>query len=169
MRVVDVYQIKPIPEEVAPEDFKRFIQDKFEYRDPMGEHLFSLQSIYLGCRYLFPPGDILDFFLEIKETLEREACDYFTLIKWKHLLNLSYMKEELIRLLVLNKDGFSRAFWEYIEDKYEYKDPLGEHIYSLESIWLGAEAFPEEVKQEYFGIWKLLRAHSCSLFTIIED
>src|SRR5688572_14404695 len=123
MNVIDVWVVKTIPSEVLPLDFKLFIENKYEYQDPFGEHIYSLESIWLGCRHIIPPGEILESFNEIRLAMEEEKCDLFTLTTWKSFLGLDYMKEHHIRLLVIDKQSIQTAFLEYIKNKFEYRDP----------------------------------------------
>lgn len=154
-----------------PKDFLIFIENKYVFKDPLGEHIYLPLGIWGATNHIIPPGEIADSFNEIIDILVKSGADMFTVLHRKNLLGLQYMMEEEIRVLEIEKISLSESFRDFILDKFEYKGvDKGDHLYSLESIWLKTEdKMPEGIiKDEYFEIWKEMREKDCGLFYLTD-
>jgi len=171
MIITRIWTIHIFLKEMYPKDFLIFIENKYVFKDPLGEHIYLPLGIWGATNHIIPPGEIADSFNEIIDILVKSGADMFTVLHRKNLLGLQYMMEEEIRVLEIEKISLSESFRDFILDKFEYKGvDKGDHLYSLESIWLKTEdKMPEGIiKDEYFEIWKEMREKDCGLFYLTD-
>jgi len=171
MIITRIWTIQNFFREMYPKDFLIFIENKYVFKDPLGEHIYLPLGIWAATNHIIPPGEIAASFNEIIDILEKSGAEMFTFLHRKNLLGLQHMKEEEIRVMEIEKRSVSEYFRDFILDKYEYKGvDKGDHLYSLESIWLKTQdKMPEGIiKDEYFEIWKEMREKDCDLFYLTD-
>ena len=165
MKLAGFWSIKILPKEGFHRDYLIFLENKYEYFDPFGEHIYSPLTVWAKTSHILPPGEIAEDHTMVLKILEESGCDMFSVIDKKQLLSLNYVKQEELRVLSVEKNSLSAGFTTFILDKYEYKGIDGEDLYSPESIWLSAKEkiIPAGIKEEFFKVCGLLKKGMSSI------
>ena len=169
MKFEGIWSIKNLPKEGFHPDYLIFLENKYEFFDPFGEHIYFPLTVWAKTNHILPPGVIAQDHELVLKILGESGCDMFSIIDRKNLLSLNYMKHEEMRVLSIEKTSLPLGFATFISDKYEYKGIDGTNLYSPESIWLSAKekSISADVKEEYFDACRLLRNNNCDFFELI--
>ena len=169
MKCEGIWSIKNLLKEGLHPDYLIFLDNKYEFFDSFGEHIYFPLTVYAKTNHILPLGEIAQDHEMVLKILEESGCDMFSIIDRKNLLSLNYMKQEEMWVLSIEKKSLSLGFATFISDKYEYKGIDGADLYSPESIWLSAKekSISVDVKEEYFEACRLLRNNNCYLFELI--
>ena len=116
MKCEGIWSIKNLPKEGFHQDYLIFLENKYEFFDPFGEHIYFPLTVWAKTYHILPLGKIAKDHELVLKILEESGCDIYSIIDRKNLLSLNYMKQDEMRVLSIEKKSLSLGFATVISD-----------------------------------------------------